>query len=618
MNLNALMRSFTIRLRMWSAIAIVMAALLTLGGVGIGAQLQTRSVSETFINHEFASMTRLAELRNSLGLLRQHEKEMVAQFQNSVELATVKKEWQTTFETVMANTRALSAVVPTDEDRAAVTEVLGHLDGYKLKITPVIAKMEGMQFDSAAIATAMMKKEYAEYDAAQASLAKLETSLKKGAERSIGDMRGAFTLVVTLIGGTLVLAVLVIVPLTLLNMHSICKPIDDAEALAKSIAQGDLTSRAIDIQGNDEVARLLRSLSDMRGSLRNIVSQVRASTDNISGASVQIASGNLDLSSRTEQTTGNLERAASSMQHLTSTVKQSADSARQANQLASNAAEVAARGGEVVSQVVSTMDEINTSSKKIADIIGVIDGIAFQTNILALNAAVEAARAGEQGRGFAVVAAEVRSLAGRSAEAAKEIKSLIGASVERVETGSRLVEDAGATMQEIVTSVQRVSDIIGEISAASAEQSDGISEVSTSVMELDQMTQQNATLVAQGATAAESLKSQAQTLAELVGTFKLDGMSATRHDTAPVARAKTPSPAKPVHQAPSPTPTSGSTAKPVARHARPTATATATATLGSATAPAAPAAATAPASPAPVVVARSSAGATGEDDWETF
>ncbi len=600
MNLNALMRSFTIRLRMWSAIAIVMAALLTLGGVGIGAQLQTRSVSETFINHEFASMTRLAELRNSLGLLRQHEKEMVAQFQNSVELATVKKEWQTTFETVMANTRALSAVVPTDEDRAAVTEVLGHLDGYKLKITPVIAKMEGMQFDSAAIATAMMKKEYAEYDAAQASLAKLETSLKKGAERSIGDMRGAFTLVVTLIGGTLVLAVLVIVPLTLLNMHSICKPIDDAEALAKSIAQGDLTSRAIDIQGNDEVARLLRSLSDMRGSLRNIVSQVRASTDNISGASVQIASGNLDLSSRTEQTTGNLERAASSMQHLTSTVKQSADSARQANQLASNAAEVAARGGEVVSQVVSTMDEINTSSKKIADIIGVIDGIAFQTNILALNAAVEAARAGEQGRGFAVVAAEVRSLAGRSAEAAKEIKSLIGASVERVETGSRLVEDAGATMQEIVTSVQRVSDIIGEISAASTEQSAGISQVNTAVVQLDQMTQQNAALVEQGAAAAESLRDQAQRLTEVVNTFKLS----------PHAEARTASASKPVPSARATTSPARATPP-----ATPPADAPGAKSAATARAPAAPAPVTTPPPPPPAPASRST---PAEDDWETF
>jgi methyl-accepting chemotaxis protein len=266
---------------------------------------------------------------------------------------------------------------------------------------------------------------------------------------------------------------------------------------------------------------LIAGLQAMVESVRATVLQVRSSTDSISTASREIATGNQDLSSRTEQTASNLQQAASSMAQLTGTVKQSADSALQANQLAHSAAEVAARGGAVVSQVVSTMDEINASSKRIADIIGVIDGIAFQTNILALNAAVEAARAGEQGRGFAVVATEVRSLAGRSAEAAREIKSLIGASVERVDTGSRLVADAGRTMQEIVGSVQRVSDIIGEITAASSEQSAGIGQVNTSVAELDRMTQQNAALVEQSAAAAESLSEQADRLAEVVSTFRL-------------------------------------------------------------------------------------------------
>ncbi|WP_235581245.1 methyl-accepting chemotaxis protein, partial [Rhizobacter sp. Root1238] len=218
----------------------------------------------------------------------------------------------------------------------------------------------------------------------------------------------------------------------------------------------------------------------------------------------------------------NLQQAASSMEQLTGTVKQSADSARQANQLASSAAEVAARGGSVVAQVVTTMDEINASSKKINDIIGVIDGIAFQTNILALNAAVEAARAGEQGRGFAVVASEVRSLAQRSAQAAKEIKGLIGASVDRVEAGSRLVADAGTTMNEIVGSVQRVSDIIGEITAASSEQSDGIGQINTTVTQLDQMTQQNSALVEESAAAAESLRDQAQRLSQAVGAFRFE------------------------------------------------------------------------------------------------
>ena len=260
----------------------------------------------------------------------------------------------------------------------------------------------------------------------------------------------------------------------------------------------------------------------MTESLRRLVGEVRHTADSISTASNEIATGNQDLSARTEQAASNLQQTASSMEQLTGTVKQTADSATTANQLVSSASSVARRGGEVVTQVVSTMDEINASSKKIADIIGVIDGIAFQTNILALNAAVEAARAGEQGRGFAVVAGEVRSLAQRSAEAAKEIKALIGASVDKVESGSKLVADAGQTMQEIVGSVQRVTDIIGEITAAASEQSDGIGQVNTSVTQLDKMTQQNAALVEESAAAAESLKDQAQKLAAVVGTFRLE------------------------------------------------------------------------------------------------
>jgi methyl-accepting chemotaxis protein len=265
--------------------------------------------------------------------------------------------------------------------------------------------------------------------------------------------------------------------------------------------------------------------------LNESISTVLDSSESIRLASAEIATGNQDLANRTEQTATNLQRAASSTEQLTGTVRQSADAARQANQLAASATEVAVRGGVVVAQVVSTMEEINTSARKISDIIGVIDGIAFQTNILALNAAVEAARAGEQGRGFAVVASEVRSLAGRSAEAAKEIKNLIGISVSKVDSGSRLVADAGKTMTEIVSSVKRVSDIIGEITAASSEQSDGISQVNTAVTELDQMTQQNAALVEESAAAAESLREQAHRLAQLVSTFRLaDSSSGGRMD----------------------------------------------------------------------------------------
>jgi methyl-accepting chemotaxis protein len=310
-----------------------------------------------------------------------------------------------------------------------------------------------------------------------------------------------------------------------LMARSITLPLRGIVAATHAIAAGDL-SQSVPLAGRDEVAEVLQSIAQMQQSLRAMVGEVRSSTDSIATASSEIASGNADLSSRTEQAASNLQQTASSMEQLTGTVKQSADAARTANQLAASAASVAARGGAVVSQVVATMNEINASSRQIADIIGTIDGIAFQTNILALNAAVEAARAGEQGRGFAVVAAEVRSLAQRSAAAAKEIKGLIGGSVEKVASGSRLVDDAGATMSEIVASVQRVSDIIGEITAAASEQSDGIGQVNSAVTQLDQMTQQNAALVEESAAAAESLKEQAKRLAQVVATFRLDAASA--------------------------------------------------------------------------------------------
>ena len=305
----------------------------------------------------------------------------------------------------------------------------------------------------------------------------------------------------------------------------VAQPLKQLGVAVTLVSNGDLT-QPFHSDRADEVGHLIREVEAMRGQFNQTLSSVRHSVDSINTASAEIATGNLDLSTRTEQTASNLQRTTSSMEELTGTVRQSADSASQANQLAASASETARRGGVVVSEVVSTMDQINASSKKIGDIISVIDGIAFQTNILALNAAVEAARAGEQGRGFAVVAGEVRSLAQRSAEAAKEIKGLIGASMERVEGGSRLVANAGATMTEIVASVQRVSHIIGEITTATSGQSSGIGRVSASMGELDQMTQQNAALVEQSAAAAASLKEQTARLAEVIDTFRLSAVDA--------------------------------------------------------------------------------------------
>jgi methyl-accepting chemotaxis protein len=303
-------------------------------------------------------------------------------------------------------------------------------------------------------------------------------------------------------------------------VRGIQRPVTRALAVAERIANGDLTSD-VRAESNDELGRLLQAVAAMQDRLRAMVGEIRHTCESIQVASTEVASGNTDLSQRTETASSSLEATASSMQQLTETVRQSADSATQANQLAASAREVAARGGEVVSKVVSTMEQIQSSSKRIADITGTIDGIAFQTNILALNAAVEAARAGEQGRGFAVVAGEVRNLAQRSAEAAREIKSLIGSSVERVESGAQLVKGAGSTMVEVVSSVERVSEIVGRISESATAQSNDIADVNRSVAQLDSVTQQNAALVEQSAAAAESLREQSGRLSELVSNFKL-------------------------------------------------------------------------------------------------
>ena len=388
---------------------------------------------------------------------------------------------------------------------------------------------------------------------------------------------------------------------------SITQPLKRAVEATDRIGSGDLSGQVM-AEGSDEVAAMQHSLARMQEALRKLVGEVRAGSDSIGTASAQIASGNLDLSTRTEQTSSSLQQAASSLEELTGTVSQTADSARTANQLAASASQAAEHGGAVVSQVVSTMQEINTSSRRIADIIGTIDGIAFQTNILALNAAVEAARAGEQGRGFAVVAGEVRSLAQRSAEAAREIKTLIQASVEKVDTGTRLVQDAGTAMGDIVSGVQRVTDVIGEISAATSEQSTGLRQVNEAVAGLDQMTQQNAALVEESAAAAESLADQSRKLSAVVGTFRL----AAQAGVAASSRA-TPNPAHSPAPAPRPAPRPEYKASPTQSSPK----AEASRVLARAKHPTdgprpAPVAARAP-TPAPT-----SSPTSADGDWETF
>jgi methyl-accepting chemotaxis protein len=313
----------------------------------------------------------------------------------------------------------------------------------------------------------------------------------------------------------------------ILLARSIVGPIREAVVVAETVAAGDLT-RHIESSAKDETGALLRALRHMNDSLTGIVSEVRGGTSSIHGAAGEISAGNLDLSSRTEQQAASLEETTASMAHLTDTVRQNADNARQANQLAITASSVATQGGEVVGQVIQTMGSINESSRKIVDIIAVIDGIAFQTNILALNAAVEAARAGEQGRGFAVVASEVRTLAQRSAAAAKEIKVLIDDSVGKVDAGAKLVDQAGTTMEQVVTSIQRVTDIMAEIASASQEQTSGIEQVNQAIAQMDETTQQNAALVEESAAAASSLQDQAAKLAHAVDLFKLDRQAAVQ------------------------------------------------------------------------------------------
>jgi methyl-accepting chemotaxis protein len=432
---------------------------------------------------------------------------------------TFKPQIDATTATISEIQKELESLADSEAEKAAMARIADTRKSYiAARNEASKLKTEGQAEASAAALQSKMLPAIATYLEAQAEFVKLQQQRSDSLRQQAGAERMRTVWIVALVMGLIVVALGVA---TAYLVRAIAGPLRALVDEAERIGRGDLGARALASRA-DEIGDVQRALSGMREALARALSEVRHSADSIQTASAEIASGNTDLSARTEQTASNLQQTASSMSQLTGAVRQSAEAASTANQLASSAAQVAQRGGAVVGQVVSTMDEINASSKKIADIIGTIDGIAFQTNILALNAAVEAARAGEQGRGFAVVAGEVRSLAQRSAEAAREIKALIGNSVEKVEGGTRLVQDAGSTMTEIVASVKRVADIIAEIGASAAEQSQGIGTVNGAVTELDQMTQQNAALVEQSAAAAESLKDQAQRLSQVVGAFRLD------------------------------------------------------------------------------------------------
>ncbi|HWH72660.1 MAG TPA: methyl-accepting chemotaxis protein [Methylibium sp.] len=515
--IHRLLHRFSIRQRLYACVALVTLLLLGLGAWSQFGQRQSLGVLQQILDDQQATTSRIGALRAALARAKQYEMSMMVT-PNTLEIERYRELWQGELKLLAEGFLALGKSNEAMREQAAAG--VAALAEYGKAIAPLADQLVAAKIDGIA-ASAYAEQASAHLALAAKSLdalvAQVETALaaaRMKAERGVALQSTLSALLGLAAVGLLALAMTV-------TARSICDPIEGATLAARRIADGNLAVEGARAEGTDEAARMLRALADMRSSLAAIVTQVAQAARTVADTSTQIAQGNLDLSQRTEEQASTLEETAGSMEQLTATVAQNADHAREASQLAVQASEVARRGGQAVGQVVSTMDGISASSRRIGDIIGVIDGIAFQTNILALNAAVEAARAGEQGRGFAVVASEVRNLAQRSAAAAKEIKALIGESVARVEAGTRQVDAAGKTMEEIVQAVRKVSDLIAEIAAASREQSAGIGQVNTAVAQMEQVVQQNASLVEQASAATESMKEQAAMLLQAVSRFRL-------------------------------------------------------------------------------------------------